>query len=226
MKRLLKWFLLGRSGRLRASPPAAANELPTAVAMPGPVYRPSMQVDGQMPRFARLLSLSAVVLAFLLPLSWSALAFFDRFERHLFPLHWLQDKVRVVSANVIVGPYPDRERLAQLKAAGVTAVVSLMNRNLIYEDGLIDNEKREQEALGLRFYNFPMNSSEPPGSPLNDAALRQLREVLAAQTTGKVYVHCYLGKHRVGFAVNMLNAAAQGTLPPLAGAASRPVSSP
>lgn len=162
-----------------------------------------------MTRFARMVALASVLLVFLIPLSWTALAFFDRFEQYLFPLHWLQDKVHVVSAQVIVGPYPDDQRLRQLKAAGVTSVVTLMDARLIYEDGLIAKERREEESLGLHFFNFPMDSSEPPASPLNDAALRRLRTMLAAQKTGKVYVHCYLGKHRVGYAVAMLAAQAR-----------------
>lgn len=162
-----------------------------------------------MTRFARMVALAAVLLVFLIPLSWTALAFFDRFEQYLFPLHWLQDKVRVVSAQVMVGPYPDDQRLRQLKAAGVTSVVTLMNARLIYEDGLIAKERREEESLGLHFFNFPMDSGEPPASPLNDTALRHLRTLLAAQKSGKVYVHCYLGKHRVGYAVAMLAAQAR-----------------
>lgn len=181
-----------------------------------------------MTRFARMVVLAAVLLVFLIPLAWTALAFFDRFEQYLFPLHWLQDKVRVVSAQVIVGPYPDDQRLRQLKAAGVTSVVTLMNARLIYEDGLIAREKREEETLGLRFHNFPMDSSQPAASPLNDTALRRLRTLLASHETGKVYVHCYLGKHRVGYVVAMLAAQAPDRAPmtPIGAAAMRAASAP
>ncbi len=164
----------------------------------------------QMSRFARMVALAVVLLLFLVPLTWTALVFFDRFEQYAFPLHWLQGKMRVVSAQVIVGPYPSIEHLQQLRAAGVTSVVTLLDRHLIYEGGLIDKERREEESLGLKFFNFPMDSSEPPTSALNDAALSNLRAVLAAQASGRVYVHCYLGKHRVGYAVAMLAAQARG----------------
>ena len=169
-----------------------------------------------MTLYTRLAALATVILVFLLPLSWAALASFDRFEQYMFPLHWLQGKVRVVSPQVIVGPYPDAQRLRQLKAAGVTSVVTLMNAQILYEDGLIAKEQREEEALGLRAFNFPMDSSEPAASPLNAAALQRLRAMLAAQPTGKVYVHCYLGKHRVGYAVAMLAAEAPSAVPALA----------
>lgn len=167
----------------------------------------------QMKRFPRMVALAVVLLLFLVPLSCTALIFFDRVEQYAFPLHWLQGKVRVVSNQVIVGPYPSAERLRQLRAAGVTAVVTLLDRRLIYEGGLIDKERRDEESLGLRFFNFPMDSSEPPTSALNDTALSNLRAMLAAHTTGRVYVHCYLGKHRVGYAVAMLAAQAKEHAP-------------
>jgi protein-tyrosine phosphatase len=41
-----------------------------------------------------------------------------------------------------------------------------------------------------------MNSDEPPNSPRNAAAITALRALLQASPGERVYIHCYLGKHR------------------------------
>lgn len=132
------------------------------------------------------------------------LANFAFFEPYIYPLHLLQGNVRKVSPRIIVGPYPDYGLLVSLRGRGVKIVVSLLDSKLIYETSLIRKEKRLSRALGLKDYDFPMDSRQPPGSPLNARALKGIRELLARHPQAKIYIHCYLGKHRVGYVVSML----------------------
>lgn len=134
-----------------------------------------------------------------------ALSNFAVFEPYLYPLHTLQGGVRQVTPNVIVGPYPDMSLLTNLRHRGVTVIVSLLDQNLIYEKSLHQRESTLTHQFGITQYNAPMNSSQPPNSPLNAAALAQIRELLRAHPHAKMYIHCYLGKHRASQVVQMLS---------------------
>jgi hypothetical protein len=132
------------------------------------------------------------------------LANFAIFEPYLFPLHYLQGNVHHVSKEIIVGPYPDEGLLENLDHRGVKIVVSLLDPNLLYEKSLIEREEQVTRELGMRDYNFPMDSAEPPSSPLNARALKAIRALIRAHPGVKMYIHCYLGKHRVGDVASML----------------------
>lgn len=125
-------------------------------------------------------------------------------EPYLYPLHWIQGNVRRVAPDIIVGPYPEFRLLVSLRARGVKIVVSLLDPHLIYETSLIKQEKRYSKTLGMKDYDFPMDSRQPSSSPLNARALRKIRELVARHPHTKVYIHCYLGIHRVGDVVAML----------------------
>jgi len=129
---------------------------------------------------------------------------FAVFEPLLFPLHYLQGNVRRVDAHIIVGPYPDYGSLVSLHERGVKIIISLLDKNLIYESSLIKREDMLARQLGIQEYNFPMNSREPPTSSLNAAAMRNIRRVIEGHPRTTMYIHCYLGKHRVGDVVAML----------------------
>lgn len=133
-----------------------------------------------------------------------ALSNFAVFEPYLFPLHSLQGGVRQVTPNVIVGPYPDVTLLTNLRHRGVTTVISLLDQNLIYEKSLIRRENALSNQLDITEYNTPMNSSQPSNSPLNATALARIQEILRNHPHDKVYIHCYLGKHRAAQVAQML----------------------
>lgn len=133
-----------------------------------------------------------------------ALSNFAVFEPYLFPLHSLQGGVRQVTPNVIVGPYPDATLLTNLRHRGVTTVISLLDQNLIYEKSLIQRENALSNQLDITEYNTPMNSSQPSNSPLNATALARIQEILRNHPHDKVYIHCYLGKHRAAQVAQML----------------------
>ena len=113
--------------------------------------------------------------------------------------------------EVIVGPYPDYGLLSDLHGRGVRTIISLLDRHLIYENSLIRREDLYAGQLGIRELNFPMDSSEPPSSPLNAMALHNIRSYLARHPRTVVYIHCYLGKHRVGDVVQMLHGPQAGS---------------
>lgn len=124
------------------------------------------------------------------------LANFASFEPYLLPLHAIQAGVRQATPNVIVGPYPDANTLMALHQRGVGVVISLLDENLIYEKSLIQREDALAATLGIREVNAPMDSSQPPTSPLNAAALAKIRAYIGSHHGTQIYVHCYLGKHR------------------------------
>lgn len=152
----------------------------------------------------RLLLLSAVIAT---PL-FSLLSNFDAFEPYLFPLHYLQGNVRSVSDNVLVGHYPDYGLLSELDHRGVKIVISLLNDKLIYEEPLIQREVAYSKQLGMTDLNFKMDSEQPPNSPLNSAAIANIKRIIAANPHSKIYIHCYFGRHRTGYVVKQLHATA------------------
>lgn len=136
-----------------------------------------------------------------------ALSNFAVFEPYLFPLHAMQGRVRQVTPNVFVGPYPDQGLLIDLRHRGVTDVISLLDQNLVYEKSLIHREEALASSLGMKEYNAPMNSSQPPTSPFNTKALAKIRTFIKDHPHAKIYIHCYLGKHRAGDVERLLTAA-------------------
>jgi protein tyrosine phosphatase (PTP) superfamily phosphohydrolase (DUF442 family) len=143
--------------------------------------------------------------------AWLALQHFAVVEPYLYPLHTMQAPAVQSGPNLLFGPYPDHAELARLKAAGYLSVVSLLSPGIVYEGSLVEREQRDARSLGLTFRNLPMNSSEPATSRLNAAALRELQRLLARSPGARVYVHCYLGKHRSRMAAEWL--AKQGVVP-------------
>jgi hypothetical protein len=96
-------------------------------------------------------------------------------------------------AVFLFGPYPDRQRLEELKAEGVTAVVSLQHPAVMpFEPKGIADEKAAAAELGIRFIHAPML----PWVSDNTASLEIVRR-LATEETGRFYVHCGLGRDRV-----------------------------
>lgn len=156
---------------------------------------------GRVFGIALRLCLLAVILA---TPAYLFLANFAIFEPYLFPLHYLQGNVHHVTPNLIVGPYPDEGLFENLHQRGVRVVISLLDPHLIYEKSLIEREDHLARELGMADYDYPMNSSEPPSSPLNARALREIRHFIERHPETRIYIHCYLGKHRVGDVAAML----------------------
>jgi hypothetical protein len=107
-------------------------------------------------------------------------------------------------AEFIFGAYPDEPKLEQLKAAGVTSVISLQHPGVVIEREGISAEKDATKKLHLNFIQTPML----PWVSNNEASLEKLREI-ARTGKGKYYVHCGLGRDRVNVAKRVIEAEGQ-----------------
>lgn len=110
------------------------------------------------------------------------------------------------------GPYPDEETLQRLKDHGYTDVVSLLHPAVIpFEPVLLAKERVAAAAVGINLLHAPML----PWIGNNEESLELIRN-LARNAIGKYYIHCYLGRDRIGVARRIIEAEARGLVAPLA----------
>ncbi|HBE89287.1 MAG TPA: hypothetical protein DDW67_09140, partial [Elusimicrobia bacterium] len=108
-------------------------------------------------------------------------------------------------SEFVFGPYPEKERLAELKAEGYTAVVPIMSRAVApFEPVLLDKEIKAAREIGLELIHVPML----PWISSNDHVEAEIKKLL--DRGGKYYVHCYLGRDRVRLFRKMLVNASGG----------------
>ena len=120
---------------------------------------------------------------------------FAIFEPFLFPLHFAQAGM-VQDGPRLYGPYADAGTLDKLKSQGFRTIVSLLDPELLYEQSLVERERKDAQARGMSYYNFPMRSDDAADSPRNAAALKNIRALIERNPGARIYIHCYLGKHR------------------------------
>ena len=113
-----------------------------------------------------------------------------------FPMSFVQGKVRRINDKVFVGPYPSEHELYRLRKRGVQKVVSLMNPNMPFEASLIKMEKKSAKGYGIEFVNIPMSYLNLGGQSNIDQLENILDEIMGSGDL-VVYVHCYLGRHRM-----------------------------
>ena len=85
------------------------------------------------------------------------------------------------------GGQPNEEDYKELAALGIKTVIDLREDSQSYE-------KREVEALGMRYVNIPMVDK---GYPKLDQ-VNQFLKLVEDPSTGKFFVHCAGGRHRTG----------------------------
>ena len=85
------------------------------------------------------------------------------------------------------GAQPKEQDYRDLQALGIKTVIDL-------RDDPVSYERRDVEALGMRYVNIPMSDSDYPKSEQIDAFLKLVND----PATGKFYVHCAGGRHRTG----------------------------
>ena len=92
-----------------------------------------------------------------------------------------------------------------LRQNGVTTIISLLDPALPYESVLLKRERDLAARYKMKFYSYPMSSVLGIGfggarykQHARDAAATAMRE------PGKVYLHCYLGLHRVKVVQNIV----------------------
>lgn len=112
-------------------------------------------------------------------------------------------------SKFMIGPYPEEERLRQLKQEGYEGVISLLSPTIPFEKLLLDREMQAGEKIGLRMYSFPML----PWISGNESSLNGIKE-LVEREKGPFYIHCYLGKHRADLVASTLTGASKNYLYP------------
>jgi protein tyrosine/serine phosphatase len=85
------------------------------------------------------------------------------------------------------GAQPKESDYKDLAALGVKTVIDLQDSPESYE-------KKDVEALGMRYINIPMSDSEYPKAAQIDAFLKLADD----PATGRFFVHCAGGRHRTG----------------------------
>ena len=85
------------------------------------------------------------------------------------------------------GAQPDESDYKDLKALGIRTVIDLTDHPTSYE-------KRDAEALGMRYVSIPMSDSSYPKQESIDAFLKLVND----PATGKFFAHCAGGRHRTG----------------------------
>ena len=112
-----------------------------------------------------------------------------------------------VTPSLYRGGQPSRAQLALLRTLGVRTVISLRQSR-----AALDDERRDAEALGLRFLSFPFSGLDRP-------APAQLHAVVAAMVDargGGVYVHCRQGRDRTSLVVALYRVWHDGWSPDVA----------
>jgi len=85
------------------------------------------------------------------------------------------------------GAQPEESDYKDLKALGVKTVIDLQDHPTNYE-------KRDVEALGMRYVNIPMSDSNYP----KEEQIAAFLKVVNDSTTGTFFAHCAGGRHRTG----------------------------
>lgn len=106
----------------------------------------------------------------------------------------------------VFGPYPEKEKLLELKKEYYTAVISLLSPAVVpFEPALMSREAAAAKEAGIELISIPML----PWVSTNDHVEGRIEE-LAGRGGGKYYVHCYLGKDRVNIFKKLLSSKAAG----------------
>src|SRR5689334_18764574 len=85
------------------------------------------------------------------------------------------------------GAQPKEEDYKQLATLGIKTIIDLTDNPKEYE-------KRDAEALGMRYVNLPMSDTTYPQAATIDHFLKLVDD----PSTGKFFVHCAGGRHRTG----------------------------
>jgi protein tyrosine/serine phosphatase len=92
-----------------------------------------------------------------------------------------------MDARFYRGAQPDESDYKDLKALGVKTVIDLQDHPTNYE-------RRDVEALGMRYVNIPMSDSSYPKEESISAFIKLVND----PSTGVFFAHCAGGRHRTG----------------------------
>jgi tetratricopeptide (TPR) repeat protein len=117
-----------------------------------------------------------------------------------------QRKITDVDARIVIGPYPVERDFRLLRKHQVTLVVSLLDPAIPYEKTLLEQERKLAATYGMRLVSCPMSSilGRRFGGHYDRSAADAVTAITG--TPEKVYLHCYLGLHRVQVVRDLLAA--------------------
>jgi tyrosine-protein phosphatase SIW14 len=93
-----------------------------------------------------------------------------------------------VNSNYYRGAQPNGRDYADLAALGVRTLIDLTS------DDAQTNEKGLTEHAGMRYFQIPMTTHQPP----TPAQLTEFLKLVNDPANQPVYVHCVGGRHRTG----------------------------
>jgi protein tyrosine/serine phosphatase len=93
-----------------------------------------------------------------------------------------------ISGTYYRGAQPEGRDYEDLAAAGVKSVINLTS------DDADANEKTMVEGAGMKYFQIPMTTHQPPTS----AQLSAFLKIVNDPDRQPVYVHCVGGRHRTG----------------------------
>ena len=149
-----------------------------------------------------LRSIFALVAFLALLLIFISFTDFPRYERYLLLLQLLKAEPQKVSKNLWVGGYlGDEKMLRFLKENRIKVVISLLDRDMYHERQLLEHERRFLKSRGFTFVSVPLKPFVE-----NERSLKRLRYYLRRYGRNRLYVHSYLGRIRIRYVKEVLNA--------------------
>src|SRR3989304_1127595 len=121
---------------------------------------------------------------------------YNIFKPDRFPISFIRGEVRELTPYILVGPYPSEAELFKLKRMGVDKLISLMELQSAIEGRIVYEEKKISEKFGFKYLNYPMNFTSLEGEE-NIKQISNLINYLLSAREEKIYIHCYLGRHRI-----------------------------
>lgn len=110
-------------------------------------------------------------------------------------------ELQEVNERFTFGPYPEKDKIEELKNEGYDGVITLLNPTIVFEKQLLDKEFKNGEEVGIEIISLPML----PWVGDNKEAIDGLKQLINKDDS-RYYVHCYLGKHRVDLAKQVIMA--------------------
>ncbi len=95
-----------------------------------------------------------------------------------------------INDSLYRGAQPYAEGLQQLKNLGITTIIDLRGE----DSGKIDWERKQAEALGIRFIHLPVSGWSTP----SDEQIVQFFSMFHNNSSEKMFVHCRFGEDRTG----------------------------
>ena len=128
-----------------------------------------------------------------------AYGIYNVYKPDTLPINFIRGEVREIAPGVLIGPYPTEREIKRLRRVGVVAFVNLMNSSNPIEKGLFETESRAAGKYGLKVFNFPMSFTRLKGKANRATVAQAVKRSMEIETGPEefIYVHCYLGKHRV-----------------------------